>query len=146
MKWWITIILAGLTGILIGYQIISNTTARTTSAFQKWQNEKPCELFFEFGGQVYSDSGIKGQSAVCLDSGLAPPSGLCNVYSFSESNERSFEKMMEVYGCDVYVFNQSNAPISNHSNGAEMKTHFPHIHFFQFGLATLQLQHNITKG
>jgi len=135
---------AGLTGIFIGYQIISNVPTQFTFVSRKWHSQKSCGLFFEFGGQVHSDSGIEGQSAVCLDPGLAPPSGLCNIYSFSESSQRSFEEIMEVYGCDVYVFNPFSLPIHKKSNDS-IKS-FPHMHFFQFGLVTQPSQQYIKEG
>lgn len=52
-------------------------------------------------------AGIDGQKSVCLDPGLAPPPGICVVYSFGLSDDWSFESAMALYGCDVYAFDPS---------------------------------------
>ena len=106
-----------------------------------WRNTGSCRLYFEFGGRVYrpnsnsSRVAIDGQKAVCLHSGLAPPSGLCIIYSFSHSsNNWLFEEVMESYGCDVYGFDPSTQ--------RNYRPRFPHLRFFNFGLGSRKNMHN----
>ena len=137
------LVIIGLTGLLIGYDMVtssrkyspaadwpSQSASNNVSDIFQWKIDRSCRLSFEFGGRVSVASnrtGIDGQKAVCLDRGLAPPSGLCIIYSFSPSGERSFEQVMESYGCDVYAFDAETA--SDHD------PRFPHLHSFKFGLA-----------
>ena len=101
--------------------------------------DSSCHLHFEFGGRVYRDvirsdnstvAGIDGQKAVCLDPGLAPPPGMCVVYSFGLSDDWSFDSAMASYGCDVYSFDPSiqNPTMPNNSQ---------RIHYFNMGLGTI---------
>ena len=106
--------------------------------FQQWKDSS-CHLHFEFGGRVYRDvirsdnstvAGIDGQKAVCLDPGLAPPPGMCVVYSFGLSDDWSFDSAMASYGCDVYSFD----PSIQHPT---MPNNSQRIHYFNMGLGTI---------
>ena len=90
-----------------------------------------CQLYFEFGGRIRRSNntvGMDGQKAVCLGVGLAPPSGLCIIYSFGLSEDQSFENVMEAYGCDVYAFDPYLYRPEASSNKSK------HIHYFNFAL------------
>ncbi|XP_057371237.1 probable methyltransferase-like protein 24 [Daphnia carinata] len=112
-----------------------------------WRNDGSCHLYFEFGGHVYRDenetenltlAGIDGQKSVCLDPGLAPPPGMCVVYSFGLSDDRSFESAMAEYGCDVYAFDPS-FQFSNMPNNSQR------INYFDIGLGTMNTK-NDSRG
>ncbi|XP_032777390.2 uncharacterized protein LOC116916277 isoform X2 [Daphnia magna] len=107
--------------------------------FFLWRNDGSCRLYFEFGGRVYRDgnemenltlAGIDGQKSVCLDPGLAPPPGICVVYSFGLSDDWSFESAMALYGCDVYAFDPS-------LQFPKMPNNSQRIHYFNIGLGTI---------
>lgn len=83
-----------------------------------------------------SSTGMDGQKAVCLDSGLAPPSGLCVIYSFGLSDDRAFDTIMESYGCDVYAFDPAFQP------GKEPGNKTRHVHHFNLALGV----NNTKKG
>lgn len=119
-----------------------NSTSESFSLlnyFRRRDTHGPCRLYFEFGGRIVRRQfdnnatfvSMDGQKAVCMDSGLAPPSGLCAIYSFGLSDQdRSFDLQMEAFGCDVYAFDpsyNSNLSILN-SNRSR------HIHHFDFEL------------
>lgn len=105
-----------------------------------------CRLYFEYGGQLRRSVnttfiGLDGQKPVCMDAGLAPPSGLCIVYSFGLSNvNQSFETIMESYGCDVYLF-EPLLQQSQRSVGSKTK----HIHHFNFTLG-VNVTHQNEQG
>lgn len=75
-------------------------------------------------------AGIDGQKSVCLDPGLAPPPGICVVYSFGLSDDWSFESAMALYGCDVYAFDPS-------LQFPKMPNNSQRIHYFNIGLGTI---------
>lgn len=148
-------------GFYIGFNILPSSDNRNNNyifnrneldddaadeEYFRWRNDGSCHLYFEFGGHVYrtgseSESiiaGIDGQKAVCLDPGLAPPSGTCVVYSFGLSNDWSFDAAMETYGCDVYSFD----PSIKHP---QMPNKSQHIHYFNIGLGTINTKKD-TRG
>lgn len=116
--------------------IFTNEVLDDSQDYFRFWNDGSCHLYFEFGGRVYrqeNDSetvGIDGQKAVCLDPGLAPPSGLCVVYSFGLADDWSFDSAMETYGCDVFAFDPSiqYPQVLNKSR---------RIHYFNLGLGTV---------
>lgn len=130
-----------------------NSTSESFSLlnyFRRRETRGPCRLYFEFGGRMVRrlfDNNVTfvlmdGQKAICMDSGLAPPSGLCAIYSFGLSEQdRSFDLQMEAFGCDIYAFDPSynlNLSILN-SNRSR------HIHHFDFELG-INTTHQPGKG
>lgn len=74
------------------------------------RNSSACRTYYEFGGVINRLSSLTfldGQKSVCLDPGVAPTPDKCVVYSFGNNGEWSFDEQIELYGCDVYVFDPS---------------------------------------
>ena len=116
---------------------LENKVVMGQNFFHGWK-DGACHLYFEFGGRVYRNvngpdnttvAGIDGQKAVCLDPGLAPPPGMCVVYSFGLSDDWSFDSAMASYGCDVYSFDPSIQHLTMYNNSQR-------IHYFKIGLGT----------
>lgn len=101
-----------------------------------YHNASACRLYFQFGGfqedlnttRNFCET-IDGQKAVCLDANLAPPSGVCVIYSFGLSASLSFERAMTSYGCDVYAFDRSVHQTKKSSS-------YQHLHLFSMGLGS----------
>jgi hypothetical protein len=74
------------------------------------RDSSACRTYYEFGGVINRLSSLTfldGQKSVCLDPGVAPTPDKCVVYSFGNNGEWSFDEQIELYGCDVYVFDPS---------------------------------------
>lgn len=100
-------------------------------------NATACHLYFQFGSlqedlnrtENFCET-VDGQKAVCLDPGLAPPAGVCVIYSFGLYSESlSFERAMTSYGCDVYAFDRSAHQFKKPSN-------YQHLHLFSMTLGS----------
>ena len=93
-------------------------------------NYSACQVAYDFGGKVtsmYSQRGIDGQKAVCMDPDIAPVPNKCIIYSLGINNEWSFDKMFEEFGCQIYAFDPS----------MDMKdgNYTANIHFYKMGIS-----------
>lgn len=140
-----TVILVFSQSILLWSKLSANTNQKSTQTYFEQYMQDSCQLYFEFGGRVHKGvnnvsgqllGGIDGQKAVCLDAGVAPPPGFCVVYSFGISDDWSFDKAMEAYGCDVYSFDPS---VNDQTKPNSSKR----LHFFSLGLGPWNIRNDV---
>lgn len=104
-------------------------TANEIVEYLHFDNRTSCNLIHDIGGMMLTYngfSGIDGQKAMCLDSGIGPDPKGCVVYSFGVRDDWSFDEFMGKYGCQVFSFDPSiGSPDHDHSSS---------VHFYNLGL------------